>query len=200
MSGAIQWYDREHLPYAPDRRTVEKYAAWLRLIPWKFFCTFTFARKVSDPEAIWIFKEFISQLECKLKCDISYGAGAEKRFSGCGKPACGRHFHAVMTCAASPDPWLIECLWESLAGYPPHQRMHAAQYQYKDVGAKVETYDPNRNAVSYVLKLINKFEGDWHFRKLHLVHPHLQAENLKKRSRRNLRRHEERIQAITTAN
>jgi hypothetical protein len=77
--------------------------------------------------------------------------------------------------------------------------MHAAQYQYKDVGAKVETYDPNRNAVSYVLKLINKFEGDWHFRKLHLVHPHLQAENLKKRSRRNLRRHEERIQAITTA-
>ena len=40
------WYDQANWPYAGDRRTADGYAAWVRLVPWKLFGTFTFAWKV----------------------------------------------------------------------------------------------------------------------------------------------------------
>jgi hypothetical protein len=182
MRAAGRWYDRKRWPYAGDRHVANEYATWLKLVPWKLFCTFTFAWKVSDPQAEKVFDEFINRLERHLKCDVAYVRGDEKRLSGCGKPASGRHFHVLMTCVAPVSPFFVEVLWMSMAG----NRSDGA-------GAQVQAYDASLNGVSYVLKLINQVDGDWAFRKLHLVHPCVSVGTLNCRQRRNLRRHEARI-------
>ncbi len=173
-----RWYEREHRPYASDQHTVEKYAAWLVKVPWQLFCTFTFAWKVSDPQADKTFIEFINRIEATLKCNIAYLRGDEKRFSGCGKPACGRHFHALLTSEKPLPPAVLEFFWKSMAGK-----------RSDDAGAKAEPYDPHRGGALYVVKSINDINGDWSFRKLHLFHPEarsLQSSNA--RLRRSLRR------------
>jgi hypothetical protein len=187
MKTAVQWhrwYEKECCPYAVDRTTVDEYADWLRMVPWKLFCTFTFAWKVSDLQANRIYVEFINRLERALKSDVGYVRGDEKRISGCGMPACGRHFHALLTSAAPLVPSDIEQRWMSMAGK-----------RYDGAGAKVEPYDPNRNGASYVLKFINREHGDWAFRKLHLFHPGARSlQTVNKRTRRLLRRHHARQQ------
>jgi hypothetical protein len=175
---AVRWYERERLPYAVDRRVVKQYADWLNVVPWKLFCTFTFAWKVSDPQADKVFAEFINRVEKALRCDVGYVRGDEKRFSGCGKPACGRHFHALLTCAAPVSHLYIEAVWMSMAG----NRSDCA-------GAKVEPYDPTKNGAAYVLKFVNQADGDWTFRKLHLFHSSVSLRKIDKRLRRSLRRH-----------
>ncbi len=99
-----RWYERENLPYAADWKLVEGYADWLKLVEWKLFCTFTFAGKVSDAHANRGFDEFIDGLERHVKCDVGYVRGDERRFSGCGKPASGRHFHALLTYEGKVHP------------------------------------------------------------------------------------------------
>lgn len=155
-----RWYERGHWPYARDRHAVKKYADWVKVVPWQLFCTFTFAWKVSDPQADKTFVEFINRLEGSLKCNVAYVRGDEKRFSGCGKPACGRHFHVLLTSEVPLHPAIVEFFWESMAGK-----------RSDDAGAKAEPYDPHQNGVSYILKSINAPNGDWKFRKLHLFHP-----------------------------
>jgi hypothetical protein len=179
-----RWYERERWPYTADRQTANQYAKWLMSVPWKFFATFTFAWKVSDPQAAKIFDAFINRLEKYLQCDVTYVRGDEKRISGCGKPESGRHFHVLLTCVAPIDPRWVEELWMSMAG----ERSDGA-------GAQVKPYDGSRNGASYVMKLINQVEGDWKFRKLHLFHRLLMSEGtLNRRQRRNVRRHETRQQ------
>lgn len=178
MQQTVKLYDRERWPYAKDRRIAEEYAKWVKQVDWRLFCTFTFAWPVSDQEAIETFDEFIDRLECFLQCDVAYVRGDEKRLSGCGKPACARHFHVLLTCTAQVTPEFVEALWMSMAG---NRSDHA--------GAMVVPYNPQLNGASYVLKMINQPEGDWDFRKLHLFHPSAREEKVTVRMRRHLRRH-----------
>src|SRR5438874_1688199 len=95
-----KWYERDHWPYTEDRKLTDQYAEWLKPIPWQLFCTFTFAWRVSDAQGNNIFAEYINLLERYLGCDVGYVRGHEKRISGVGKPASGRHYHALLTAAA----------------------------------------------------------------------------------------------------
>lgn len=183
MRNADRWYGRHRWPYEADREIIEQYARWLKQVDWQMFCTFTFAWRVSDPQASKIFAGFIDSLERLLKCDVGYVRGDEKRFSGCGKPACARHFHVLLTCAAPLSAELVESRWMSMAG----NRSDGG-------GALVKPYDPHLDGVSYVLKFISQADGDWGFRKLHLFHPLVIAETPTKRMRRHLRRHQLREQ------
>jgi hypothetical protein len=172
------WYHREHWPYASDQHTVEEYAAWLVKVPWQLFCTFTFARKVSDQQADKTFIEFINRLESSLKCNVAYVRGDEKRFSGCGKPACGRHFHALLTSEKPLPAAVVAFFWKSMFGK-----------RSDDAGIQAEPYDSHQNGVSYVVKSINDIHGDWSFRKLRLVHPEARSlQTYNARFRRTLRR------------
>lgn len=179
---AAKWYERQYWPYAADRNTVSDYAAWLKPVKWQLFCTFSFgkpfAKPVADEMANSLFAEFINRLEAMVKADLIYVRGDEKRFSGCGKPACGRHFHTVMASAAPLQPAVVEWLWKEAAGS-------------WDDGADIQPYNPNLNGVAYVLKMMDKPYGDWTARKLHLVMP-MSTEMLSRRERRNLRRHQAR--------
>lgn len=178
LEGGIRRYETEYLRYSSNRKIIGEYAKWIEIVPWQQFCTFTFAWKVSDQEADDTFADFINQLEQTLRCDVSYVRGAEKRFSGCGKPACGRHFHTLLTSAAPMSPILVQELWTSMAGR-----------RSDNAGAQVEVFDPEQNGVSYVLKLINQVDGDWDFRNLHLFTSTPPTGTLNSRQRRHLRRH-----------
>ena len=161
---------------------IDLYAHWLTQVPWQLIGTFTFAWKVNDQRADKTFDEFINRMEHSLHCDVGYVRGDEKRYSGCGKPACARHFHVLLTSAAPMSPAYVEGSWMSMAG----NRSDGA-------GALVKTYDPAFPGVQYVLKLITQPEGDWKFRNLELFHPEarsLQTPTL--RYRRHLRRHKAR--------
>jgi hypothetical protein len=105
--------------YAASRKAVQECSTWLKQVPWQLFCTLTFAWKVSDQQAIAIFKKFIDQLERLLKNNVCHVRGNEKRFSGCGKPACGRHFHVLLASNALMTPAIVERLWTSMAGQRP---------------------------------------------------------------------------------
>ena len=182
MQTMVRWYERQRLPYAVDRQIAEEYADWLKQVPWKLFCTFTFAWKVNDLQADKVFVAFIDRLESHLKFDVGYVRGDEKRLSGCGKSASGRHFHVLLTCAAPVTPETVAELWMSMAG----NRDDGA-------GAQVKPYDPNQNGVSYVFKLVNQPDGDWTFRKLHLFPPFLRERKVTRRMRRHLRRQDARL-------
>jgi hypothetical protein len=183
-----KWYDRQHMPYTADHNTAQDYADWINQIPWKLFCTFTFAWRVSDVQADKTFHEFINRLEHYLKCDVGYVRGDEKRFSGCGKPASGRHYHVLLTAAAPINPIYVELLWMSMAG------------TRQDLGgAKVDCYQAQLNGPSYVMKMINHVHGDWGFRNLHLFHPKITLEKPDRRMRRHLRRHQARKILLASA-
>ncbi len=179
MKFATNWYDRDNWPYAEDLYTVAVFATWLKKVKWQFCCTFTFGMKHSDYHADEKFKEFINRLEATLKADVTFVRGEERQPSGCGKPACGRHFHVLMTSAAPMSTAYVAWLWKDVAG------------SYDD-GADVQPFDAKLNGVEYVLKKINKPDGDWTARNLHLVLP-MEPEKIRKRTRRQLKRHEARL-------
>jgi hypothetical protein len=192
MRDVVRSYDRERLPYRADRKMVEQYAQWFTQVPWRFFCTFTFAWKVSDTQAIATFDEFINRLERDRRSDVAYLRGDEKRFSGCGKPACARHFHVLLASAAPLSPGSVQSLWMSMAG---SRTDHA--------GAQVVPYKPDLPGVSYVLKSMNQPDGDWTFsNNLYLFLPSAIPETVTCRMRRRLRRHhmrEQQFARITVA-
>ena len=161
-----------------DSAKLDKLTDWVKQVPWKFFCTFTFAWRVSDPQAEKVFNAFINRLERHLGCEVCLVRGDEKRFSGCGMPASGRHFHALLTCFAPVEASLIESLWTSMAGC----RANGA-------GAQVKKFDPNQNGVGYVLKWIYQPDGNWDFRNLDLFLPEANnSQKINKRWRRRLKR------------
>src|SRR5262249_55369625 len=178
---APKWYDRDRWAYTVDRKFVKECAWWLKLVAWQVFCTFTFAWRVSDQQAEKTFAEFINRLERTLKADVAFVCGSEKRFSGCGMSACGRHFHVLLASAAPLQPLFLEEIWKSMAGN-----------RSDDAGALVKPYDPSRNGAEYVLKSAPK-EGDWTFRNLHLFHPEAGTlYHVNARLRRRAARHKER--------
>jgi hypothetical protein len=181
---AVRWYERERWRYAADRKPIYELADWVSQIDWRLFGTFTFAWKVNDYVADRIYVEFINRLEQCLKSDVGYVRGDEKRFSGCGQPACARHFHVLLTSAAPLAPAFVEELWMSMAG----NRADGA-------GAQVKPYDPTGNAALYVLKSMNKVEGDWKFGKFELFHPLVKGLQIPTKGlKRHLRRHKARQQ------
>src|ERR1041385_9013675 len=99
-----------------DWEAIDKLADWVKQVHWKFFATLTFGWRVSDRQAEKVFDAFIDCLERHLRCEVGFVRGDERRFSGCGMPASGRHFHAVMTCEAPVEPTFIESLWTGMAG------------------------------------------------------------------------------------
>lgn len=186
----VRCFDRVPRPYPSDREKVELYAQWFKQVDWRFFCTFTFAWRVNDQQADRIFTEFIDRLERDLKCDLGYVRGDEKRFSGCGKPASGRHYHVLLTCAAPVSASRVKYLWQSMAGN-----------RSDDAGAKVEPYDSTQNGVAYVMKALVQEHGEWGFRKMHLFHPEARMlHDDDARSRRNIRRHRARQQQFSNCN
>ena len=190
MQTTARWYEREHTPYAADRKIVEVTAHWVKQVDWKLFCTFTFAAwKLRDETADKIFANFTDRLEHAVKSNVGYVRGDEKRLSGCGRPACGRHFHALLTSVAPMQPAFVKWLWQSMAGN-----------RSDDAGAKVEAYDPTRNGAEYVLKFIHKQDGGWAVRKLELFHPEARSlHDMTKRFRRRLRRHKARLKQLGLA-
>ena len=177
-----KWYERERWPYAGDRSAIDELAFWVKKVDWKFFGTFTFAWGVSDQQAENVFAAFIVRLERHLRCEVCFIRGDEKTFSGSGKPATGRHFHALLTCVAPVNANFIASLWKSMAGN-----------RSDDAGALVEEYNASENGASYVLKCINQPDGNWAFRNLELFHPEARAsQTVNARWRRKQRRFEER--------
>lgn len=173
-----KWYERECRSYIQDQQAIDEFALWLKKIQWKFFCTFTFAWRVSDGQAEKVFDAFIDRLECHSRCEICFVRGDEKRFSGCGMPASARHFHVLMTCVAHVHSEFIKSLRMSMGG----NRADGA-------GAQVKEYNPNKNGVRYVLKHIYQPEGNLAFRNLELFHPEARAsQTMNKRWRRRLKR------------
>jgi hypothetical protein len=156
MKESNNFYDRPHWPYFQDKQMTAAYAAYFKSVKWKLYATFTFGLEHSDDHADWKFNQFINLLESKIKADVIFVRGDEKRFSGCGKPACGRHFHVLLTSAAPLDPFLVECLWMSVAGH------------HHD-GADVRPFDPELAGVKYVFKMMHQLYGEWNARNLHLV-------------------------------
>src|SRR5262249_1256431 len=121
-----------------------------------------------------------------LKCDVCYVRGDERRPSGCGRPACGRHFHVLLTSVAPMHPTFVKELWQSMAGNPSD-----------GAGAKGEPYDSALNRATYMLKLINTVNGDWKFRNLDLFHHEARSlHKMTSRFRRRLRRHKARQQQM----
>jgi hypothetical protein len=176
-----RWYDRENWPYASDRTFVKEFACWIKKVDWQLFGTLTFAWQISDERADRVFAAFIDRLERVLRADVAYVCGSEKRFSGCGRPGCCRHFHLLMTSSAQLHPAFIKFLWQGMAGN-----------RSDDAGAKIEPYDPSGNAAEYVLKHAPEADGEWKFRNLELFHPAGGFLDMTARFRRRLHRHKER--------
>jgi hypothetical protein len=162
---------------------LDQYTKWLRPVPWKLFCTFTFAWSVSDAQAIKVFDALIERLEIAYRCPIVYVRGDEKRFSGCGEPGAPRHFHALLAAAFQLAPRVVSDFWHALAGR-----------RKGGTGANVRIYDPSLDGVRYVLKFINDPNGDWAFRNLDLGLPASGVANMnckgRRRSARNIKRKE----------
>lgn len=188
--GRAKWYERENKPYAEDYRIRNEYAAWIGQVDWKVFCTLTFAWRVNDQQATKAFDEFINRLERFLRSDVCYLRADDKRFSGCGKPACGRHFHVLMTSVTPMNAPLVESLWMSMAG---NREDHA--------GAKVNPFNPNMAGVKYVMKAVYQPDGDFALRNFHLFHPEARClQDLTGQRRRHLRRHSIRLKNFAATN
>jgi hypothetical protein len=182
MMEATKWYERPYWLYTEDKQTMAAYAEWFKSVEWKLFATFTFGSQHSDERADWKFKEFINSLEREIKADIIYVRGDEKRFSGCGKPACMRHFHVILTSAAPLDPFFVECRWKDIAGH-------------RHDGADVYPFDSGLPGVQYVFKMMNQPYGEWKAENLHLAFQ-MVREKITARVRRHIKRHEHRMKLL----
>jgi hypothetical protein len=81
MQDGRRWYDRARMPYQRDAVTVKAYADWLFEAQWSLYATFTFARRVSDAQAIKTFDAFINRLERTIRADVAYVRGDDRRQS-----------------------------------------------------------------------------------------------------------------------
>ncbi len=160
------------------------YDSWFQNVPWQLFCTLTFAWKVSDAQAEQVFRGFVNRLEKRLRAPVAYLRGDEKRFSGCGKPAAPRHFHALLAAHLKLDRHFVADLWMGLAG----RRKNGA-------GANVRVYDPTLGGLAYVLKFIFEPLGDWDLRNVDLFLTAVDPQRIRSRQRRRLIRQSKRTRS-----
>jgi hypothetical protein len=190
-----KWFDRENMPYKVDYILRNQYAEWVWMIDWQLICTLTFPSRVSDDRAREVFAVFIDSLERTLHSDVAHVYGAEKRFAGRGKPACGRHFHVLLTSVAPMHPAFVRWLWNNMVGTDDDDV--SARTDDDDASAKVEHYCRNQFGVRYVLKSLTEPLGDWGFRNLHLFHPEARnLQDLTRQQKRHLRRHKIRLKKL----
>jgi hypothetical protein len=164
-------------------KDLETYVDWLQPVPWQLFCTFTFAWRVSDAQAIGVFEGFENRLTRVVRGPIVLVRGDEKRYSGCGMPGAPRHFHVLLAAHRTLDRHFVADLWMSMAG----RREGGA-------GADVRIYDPTQNGLAYVLKFIHQPFGDWGLRNLDLFLGVPDPQLMNSRQRRRLGRHAARLQ------
>jgi hypothetical protein len=174
--------DMTKLRIAARYANLEAYEAWLKNVPWQLFCTFTFAWRVSDPQALRVFREFTNRLEKLIRGPIVFVRGDEKRFSGCGMPGAPRHFHSLLAAHQRLNPQVVADLWMDMAG----RRENGA-------GANVRIYDPNLGGLAYTLKFINEPDGDWALGNLDLFLQRSPKKEMTHRERRRLSRHSSRV-------
>jgi hypothetical protein len=160
------------------RGDLNGYIEWLGPVPWQVWATLTFAWKVSDAQADRVFAAYVDRVERFLRCPLTYIRGDELRFSGCGKPASPRHYHVLFAAECRLDPRWLAAAWMALAGAGTN-----------GAGAHVCQYDPNRNALAYTLKLVNRPDGDWSFKNLDLFIGVGNATERNHRARRRMSRH-----------
>ena len=138
---AVNWMEQERRVFERRQQRDRAYSKWVRIVPWQLFGTFTFPGIVfNDESAFKDFAEFINRLEGSLKSDVAFIRGDERRLSGCGKPACGLHYRALLASIAPMHPGFVEWLWTSQVGQCSH-----------DAGAFVVPYDPIRGGAEYDL-------------------------------------------------
>jgi hypothetical protein len=151
---ANRWY--ETMP-SPNPETMSGYTEWLRQFPWKLFATYTFSWGVSDSQADKVFREYINELEKRLRAPIAFVRGDEKRNAAFGLSESGRHFHTLLTSNAPLESETFKTTWYRYGGSG-----------YKGDSAEVREYSPELGGIDYSLKMINETEGDWSFRNLDL--------------------------------
>lgn len=110
---------------------------WLRGYDWQIYGCGTYREEVTAPWAQTLIKRYFDRLRRKLRCPVSYYAGLERRYSGCGGSEIRPHWHFLA--AADGSEGMAEKatdLWKELFGI-----------------AKIEPYDANRWGAYYVCKL-----------------------------------------------
>ncbi|GAI49432.1 unnamed protein product [marine sediment metagenome] len=133
------------------RRARNEFGAWLSVPEWSWFTTHTFrAEYVSRKEADRSWYSWFNSLRVAAKAKgltpSCFGAAAPFYFRVTEYQDRGTlHYHALIGGAGDIRRLLFKDLWE-LSGY-----------------ARVEAYDPNRGAASYVAKYLNKADGDIRF-------------------------------------
>jgi len=133
------------------RRARNEFGAWLSVPEWSWFTTHTFrAEYVSRKEADRHWYSWFNSLRIAAKAKgltpSCYGPAAPFYFRVAEYQDRGTlHYHALIGGAGDIRRLLFKDLWE-LSGF-----------------ARVEAYDPNRGAASYVAKYLNKADGDIRF-------------------------------------
>ena len=158
---------------------------WLRGWDWRWWVTLTSSRDLAPDEADALLDDCLGELEAVFHDSLTCMIGQEqKTYSGCGKPAGRVHFHLLIGSAVNlPASAIVNWRQQSKFG---GSRTSGA-------GAYVRSYDPNRGAVSYLLKFMADPAWDVRFRSLELLSPQTPISSAtSSRMRRRLQRCEER--------
>ena len=132
---------------AGSRTTMEAgrhMAEWLYDWDWRWWITLTFSRDLGQGKANNILSEYLNEYEKayrdSLTCVI---AQEQKSISGSGKSAGRVHFHMLVGSAVDYGPQALQDLW---------QQPRFGGNGTSGAGADVRPYDPQRGAITYLLK------------------------------------------------
>lgn len=135
------------------RRARNEFGAWLSLPQWDWYTTHTFkADYVSPKQSDRAWYSWFNGLRVSAKAKgltpSIYGSAAPFYFRVAEFQGRGTlHFHALIGGVGDIRRLLFKDMWELVGnGF-----------------ARVEAYDPNRGAASYVAKYLNKADGDIRF-------------------------------------
>jgi len=138
-------------------------AEWLYEWEWKWWITLTFSNDVSRERATALLNDYLNEVETTYRDSLSCVIAQEqKTLSGSGKPAGRVHFHLLIGCAIDLDARPLQELWQ-LSKFGGDRTSGA--------GADVRRYDPQRGALTYLLKFQQDPAWDFTFRNLELLSP-----------------------------
>src|ERR1035437_6307736 len=141
-------------------------AEWLNPIDWQTFGTFEFPWNVRPETARLKFDEMINNLERDMRTRVCFLRSAETRAkSGAPVPL---HFHAAMTAAKPISTRLVTDIWNAGVGRTSSKSGDLAL---------VESYDPTRGELGYIVKQITEQDCEWDFRNVHLFNPNVNLDS-----------------------
>lgn len=122
--------------------TQQQYGTWFAGFDWNIYGTGTYREPVSESRAQVLLKRYMERLGRKMHGPVSYVGALEGRPSGLD-PAIPRHWHFLASCR-HPEGMhdVAKELWNRYFG-----------------NAKVEAYDPSRDAAFYIAKLAGHHNG-----------------------------------------